>query len=127
MLKETWLFGIGLGGEAFNSVYPRYALGAISAPHPHNLYLLILSETGFIGALLFIIAMLVYFRSTGKICRSVAEYRPLGIAFAAGMGGYLLQGMFDNVWYNYRIYAMFFIILAFVAALKDKTEVKRND
>lgn len=127
MLKETWLYGIGLGGEAFNSVYPRYALGAISAPHPHNLYLLILSETGFIGALLFIIAMLVYFRSTGKICRSFAEYRPLGIAFAAGMGGYLLQGMFDNVWYNYRIYAMFFIILAFVAALKDKTEVKRND
>ena len=35
---------------------------------------------------------------------------------SAGMFGYLLQGMFDNVWYNYRIVFMFYIILALTAS-----------
>ena len=33
----------------------------------------------------------------------------------AGMFGYLVQGLFDNVWYNYRIVFMFYIILALTA------------
>ena len=119
MLKDTFLTGIGLGSDAFNSVYPRYALGAISAPHPHNLYLLILSETGVIGMLLFAITMIIYFKFTGTVSKKSAELRPVSVSLAAGMGGFLLQGMFDNVWYNYRIYALFFVILAFAAALKD--------
>ena len=119
MLKDTFISGIGLGSEAFNSVYPRYALGAITAPHPHNLYLLILSETGIIGMLLFSFAMIIFYKFTGQVCKKSAFLRPVSVALAAGMGGFLLQGMFDNVWYNYRIYALFFIILAFAAALKD--------
>ena len=47
---------------------------------------------------------------------------------AAGMFGYLVQGMFDNVWYNYRIVFMFYIILALtscaVLAAKETKEVK---
>lgn len=127
MLEDTWLFGIGLGSQAFNSVYPRYALGAITAPHPHNLYLLILSETGLIGALLVGIALLCYFRTTGRICRASEKFRVIGVSLACAMGGFLLQGMFDNVWYNYRIYALFVIMFAFVGALRDITEVSKND
>ncbi len=119
MLRDTFLTGIGLGSDAFNSVYPRYALGAISAPHPHNLYLLILSETGVIGMLLFAVTMILYFKFTGTVSKKSAALRPVSVSLAAGMGGFLLQGMFDNVWYNYRIYALFFVILAFAAALKD--------
>jgi len=35
---------------------------------------------------------------------------------AAGMLGYLVQGMFDNVWYNYRVFLLFFIIIGITAA-----------
>ena len=33
-------------------------------------------------------------------------------ALAAGMAGYLVQGLTDNVWYNYRIVAYFWMIIA---------------
>ncbi len=122
MLKKTWLSGIGIGSDAFNAVYPRFALGAISAPHPHNLYLLLLSETGLIGISLFAITMIVFYKFTGHICKKSAALRAIGVSLAAGMGGFLIQGMFDNVWYNYRIYALFFIMLGIVAALKDIAE-----
>lgn len=126
MLKDTWIYGIGLGSDAFNSIYPRYALGAITAPHPHNLYLLILAETGILGALMVGIVLLMYFRTTGRVCRISSELRVYAVALGAAMGGYLLQGMFDNVWYNYRIYALFVIILAFAAGLRDIAEVKKD-
>ncbi len=127
MLKDTWLYGIGLGSDAFNSVYPRYALGAITAPHPHNLFLLILAETGLIGAIMLAVVLLMYFRTTGRVCRKNSNFKVYAVAFASAMAGYLLQGMFDNVWYNYRIYALFVIILAFAAALRDIAEVKKDD
>jgi len=127
MLSDNWLFGIGLGSKAFNNVYPRYALGAITAPHPHNLYLLIMSETGLLGMILVGIALICFFRCIGRICRSNPQFKVFGVALGAAMGGFLLQGMFDNVWYNYRIYALFFMIFAFVGALRDIAEVKNDD
>ena len=127
MLKDTWVYGIGLGTAAFNAVYQRYALGAISAPHPHNLYLLILSETGIIGMILFLFAMFYMFKGLGYVAKNNAKYKNLSVGFMACFGGYFLQGIFDNVWYNYRIYALFIIFISFVAALKDIAEVEKND
>lgn len=127
MLKDTWAYGIGLGTAAFNAVYQRYALGAISAPHPHNLYLLILTETGIIGLILFLFAMFYVFKGLGYVAKNKPNFRNLSIGFMACFGGYFLQGIFDNVWYNYRIYALFIIFIAFVAALKDISEVEKND
>ncbi|MDP4117990.1 MAG: O-antigen ligase family protein [Bacillota bacterium] len=122
MLKDYWLTGVGLGTAAFNTVYPFYALGAISAPHAHNLYLHIFSETGIIGAFIFVFTLITFYRYIGHVCKVSKRYRPLALALATGMGGYLVQGMFDNVWYNYRIFAFFFVMLAFAAALKDIAE-----
>ena len=32
-------------------------------------------------------------------------------AVIAGLFGFLLQGMFDYVWYNYRVFLMFWIFI----------------
>ena len=115
MLKDYWLSGIGLGSEAFNMIYPFYSYSGIVAPHTHNLYLQIITENGITGLIVFVAVILVYY----KMCIS-AIIRTKGdkmlkatiTGLAAGMFGYLVQGMFDNVWYNYRIVFMFYIILA---------------
>ena len=49
MLKDYWFSGIGPGMEAFNQVYPAYAYHAVSAPHSHNLFLQLTSDTGIFG------------------------------------------------------------------------------
>ena len=35
----------------------------------------------------------------------------------AAMSGFLLQGMFDNVWYNYRVFLLFWIYIAIGAVV----------
>ncbi len=116
MLKDFWLTGIGIGEKAFRSIYPIYSLNTIIAPHSHNLYLHIVCEMGIVGAVAFICLVINFFRNSASISLQSKGYKPLMTGLICGMLGYLVQGMFDNVWYNYRIYMFFFIIIALSAA-----------
>ena len=118
MLRDYWISGIGLGSEAFNMIYPFYSYSGIVAPHTHNLYLQIITENGIVGLVVFVALILMYYRmSISAIIRTKGDrmLKATITGLSAGMFGYLVQGMFDNVWYNYRIVFMFYIILALTA------------
>ena len=114
MLKDYWFCGIGPGTEAFNMIYPHYAYASIVAPHSHNLYLQILAENGILGILVFLALLIVLFKdSISAITGAKKSYaKACCTALTAGLAGYLVQGAFDNVWYNNRIVMMFFMFLA---------------
>lgn len=113
MLKDYWFSGIGVGTEAFGRIYPMYAYSGVMAPHSHNLYLQIITENGILGLIIFVIIAVIYFKECiSAIIRSDDRLlKGIVTGLAAGMLGYLVQGMFDNVWYNYRVFLLFFIIL----------------
>ncbi len=119
MLKDFWYCGIGIGSDAFNSVYPNYALNAITAPHSHNLYLHIICEMGIVGVFAVGLILVQYFKHISYSVPLKREFQPLAVGLGAAMAGYLIQGMFDNVWYNYRIYMFFFMLIALGAVLYD--------
>ncbi len=128
LIKDFWISGIGLGSDAFSMIYPKYALaGANFALHSHNLFLQIWVEMGIIGIVSFfalIVAFirqsfsLLVYRKRGGICATLI------LASAAGVLGYLFQGLADNVWYNYKMLFIFWIVIGLVCAgvniLKEK-------
>lgn len=118
MLKDYWFSGIGVGTEAFNKIYPMYAYSGVIAPHSHNLYLQIITENGIVGLLVFLSMLVIYFKMcVSTIITAKNKFlKALITGFAAGMLGYLVQGMFDNVWYNYRVFLLFFVIIGITAA-----------
>lgn len=129
MLKDYWICGIGLGSDAFNMIYPHYSYAGIVAPHAHNLYLQLLAENGIMGLIVFLILIFAYYRMVITKITKLKHGVPKATitALAAGVFGYLLQGMFDNVWYNYRVFFMFFAILALTAAAVNTSKgVKAN-
>ncbi len=119
MLKDFWYCGVGIGEAAFGNVYPSYSLNAVSAPHAHNLYLHILSETGILGFGTVVVLIALFYKYISSAAITNSENKITAISLGAAMIGYLAQGMFDNVWYNYRIYFFFFVVLALGAALRD--------
>lgn len=130
MLKDYWLCGIGLGSDAFNMIYPHYSYAGIVAPHSHNLYLQLLAENGIMGLAVFLVIVFLYFRSVISRITKLKRGVPKAVitALAAGVFGYLVQGMFDNVWYNYRVFFMFFAVLALTMAAVNVTGGrKRSD
>ena len=120
MVRDFWISGIGMGSEAFTEVYPFYSYNGIVAPHSHNLFLQILVESGIGGILVFGLILLLFLK------RMMAGYQAGGgkgaplstmiVAISAGICGFLVQGMFDNCFYNYRVMLVFWCVMGMAMA-----------
>lgn len=120
MVRDFWISGIGMGSEAFTEVYPFYSYNGIVAPHSHNLFLQILVESGIGGILVFGLILLLFLK------RMMAGYQAGGgkgaplstmiVAISAGICGFLVQGMFDNCFYNYRVMLIFWCVMGMAMA-----------
>ncbi len=119
--KDNLFTGIGVGSEAFRTVYIRFAESGIeTAVHSHNLFLQILIETGIVGLAIFILAMVVCIKSGLEIVRradkdSMRE-KAMCVASISALLAALLQGMTDYIWFNYRIFFFFWVIVAIISA-----------
>jgi O-antigen ligase len=119
-IEDKWLFGIGIGTEAFSSVFPQYALaGTETAPHTHSLYLQLIAETGIFSLISFVLLCLAYFSLVfAYIRRSVGtESRTVSLGFLCGIVAFLVQGLTDYSWYNYKVYLFFWVMLGFAMAV----------
>lgn len=127
MLAVYWMSGVGLGEGAFNTVYPTFALTAVIAPHPHSLFFELVVAFGIAGLLYFLLLLAVYQRNIKKEQRGLSRRsRLLLLGFGAVLWGFVLQSVFDYTWYNYRVFQLFWIIIALglaaPAALKESVD-----
>lgn len=121
MLRDYWIGGIGMGEGAFRSVYPLYSYIGIIAPHSHNTFLQLVVEGGIGVLLVFLCIMVGFFRKISVAFKGYvknSEESLCALAIGSGVAGFLLQSMFDYTFYNYRMMAMFFMMLAIGVILK---------
>jgi len=120
LIKDYWYRPIGQGSEAFNSVYPYYALNGVSAEHTHNLFLQIAVETSMFGLLSFVALIFRIFQSLFSSIKNCTDmnikYSLIG--FVSALSGFLVQSMFDNTWYNNRIVLVFWIFVGLSQSAK---------
>ena len=120
MIKDFWATGTGIGSESFTLIYPSYALpGAQFALHSHNLYFQLLIEVGVFGFLIFLCCLLFSYRNMfSLVSEDKRDFSRLMI-FAGGFGvlAMLIQGFTDNVWYNYRIFLLFWVLIGLMSAV----------
>ncbi len=117
LLKDFWLPGIGVGSDAYKAVYPVYALtGADFALHSHNLYLQFWVETGIVGIVSLLSLALAFLKNTfaANVVKNIkkSDVAKLTVALGAGFIGFMVQGLTDYVWYNYKILMIFWIIIS---------------
>ena len=109
MVRHYWMTGIGV--DAFNEIYPLFSLEAANAYHVHNLFLQELIELGVFGFAVFLSLVLLFFQKLySTLARSARRYRFLLAAVFGAMGGLLLQGMTDHIWFDYSIVLLFWCI-----------------
>jgi len=130
MLKDFWLGGIGMGEGAFRNVYPLYSYNSIIAPHSHNLYLQLLVEGGIVALLIFLVTMIIFVKKLSRVYINSGrkdEDSILSLAIVSGVIGFLIQSLFDYTFYNYRMMAMFFMIISVAMVLCSIKGVKEYD
>jgi len=122
ILEDFWMAGLGQGIEAYNQVYPFYAFAAVPSPHSHNLFLQIFLETGIVGIVVFIVVLACFFRTQFSFIRRTTDLsrKVLAAALTAAVVGFLFQGMFDHVFYNYRVMLTFFIFIGIAQGVSEE-------
>lgn len=129
MLKDFWLSGVGPGTEAFTQVYPFYSYSAIVAPHSHNLFLQVMVESGILGISAFLILILTFIRKLAaahQIQGKGGEISVVIVGIGAAVIGFLVQGLFDNCFYNYRVFMVFWSVLALGTAAANIIKTEKN-
>ena len=118
MIRVFWPIGIGLGTETFVMLYNLYAFSAAHALHTHNLYLQLIVDLGIAGLGVFFLIISGFLKGLFVQAAYGADraMQTLAAALPAAMLGFLLQGLTDNVWYNYRILGFFWLVVALGAA-----------
>lgn len=113
--------GVGVGEQAFNRIYPYYSFAGIEkAPHAHNLFLQIFIELGIFGFVLFIVTLICFLQSGFSLakCGEDKTVRLIGCGAMCGVLAALLQGMTDYIWYNYRVFFLFWIVFGLCSAAR---------
>ena len=121
ILRHYIAGGIGMGEAAFNEVYPFFSYNAIIAPHSHNTYLQLLVEAGIPALISFLAVVIIYLRNTRLVYREQdkkSRTSAMSLALAAGVCGFLFQSLFDYTFYNYRVMAVFFMVLAMTMSFR---------
>ena len=129
MLKHFWYSGVGPGETAFATVYPIYALEAVSAPHSHCLYLQLLCDTGISGLLIFLLAAVSLLRSLLTSLRHAVrrETQVFAAAGVAAICGFLLQSSTDYSFYNYRVLLLYFAMTGLCLLLRHEEKLLEGD
>ena len=129
MLGDFWPIGVGQGEYAFNRVYTYYSLGAIFTPHSHNLFIQIFIETGIVGILLFIGILACFFRTQVNFLKRTQDFRlkVFSSALISAVVAFLVQGIFDYNFYNYRVMLTFYVFLGIGIAFTQVAAPKRED
>ncbi len=119
VIGEFFLGGIGYGSSAYRAVYPQFAYAGIeAAEHSHNLWLQVWIGVGFSGVLLLIFAMLLFFQMNLEHVKNGVNQtnRSMIVAGICAIAAALVMGCFDFIWFNYRIFFVFWFVIGLSCA-----------
>ena len=126
--------GIGVGESAFAKVYPQYAeKGTEMVVHSHSMLGQILVELGVFALIVFLVTMFMF----GQKCFLGIKSRERGsksrTMISAGYASVIatfVMGFTDHVFYNYRVFLVFGVLVGLTVALtkiNDKEISKMNE
>ena len=122
MFLDHWIGGIGVGEAAFTHVYPLYSyIGIESTVHSHNVFLQIAIELGVVALALFLIIMFLIAQNGFYTLKNTSD-KTITLFMAASLSGIaaaLVHGMVDHIWYNYRIFFAFWLVVALVVSCAE--------
>ena len=113
--KDSLWGGIGYGTTAYQEIYPQYAYaGMEAAEHSHSLYLQILIGMGIFGLIAFAVVIFLFLQMNFEYIKKEANKRnkTAVIACICAIISMLVFGLFDFIWYNYRVLFLFWAIIA---------------
>ena len=133
MLKDYWSCGVGLGIDAFRSVFLNYVnIYYKNVIHTHNSYMQLWLESGISALAFFVWAVLRQFKTILRVVFDGGDQglgvdaalkiknqklRNVSASAAMSLVGIIAMGFFDNIWFYNRITMLIFVVFALIIAI----------
>ncbi|MGB8702961.1 MAG: IctB family putative bicarbonate transporter [Thermosynechococcaceae cyanobacterium] len=131
MIRDRPIIGIGPGHDAFNKIYPLYQRPKFSALSAYSIYLEHLVEFGIFGFTCFMALLIALFQQGWvQLQRLRTQQSPHGfwlIAALAGMGGLLMHGTVDTVFYRPQVLTLWWMMAAIVTSYFTPSPLQPSD
>ncbi len=119
MFEDKPILGVGL--EQFKGLVPQYAYADEEAPKlvAHNTYIHLAAELGVLGLLPFLGALVLAFRSLGKVVRQTevsgpALFHQTALAMQAGLVAFTVGAFFLTAWWQRMFWFFLFLSICLV-------------
>ncbi len=119
MFEDKPILGVGL--EQFKGLVPQYAYADEEAPKlvAHNTYIHLAAELGVLGLLPFVGALVLAFRSLGKVVRQTevsgpALFHQTALAMQAGLVAFAVGAFFLTAWWQRMFWFFLFLSICLV-------------
>lgn len=119
LLKDYWYRGVGLGSDILTKTFKSYPpmFDGNFPIHTHNNYLQMWAETGILGAVSFILAVLYQLKTGVKATVACADKRVRNLLAAAlaGFCGIVLISVAEYTWFYARNMFVYFFLFGVIA------------
>lgn len=131
-IRDNWFGGVGYGSETYRELYPTYSYaGMETAEHSHSLYLQLWFSLGIVGLIVFTALIFLFAQQSLENIKTTSDMqnKMQTTAVFCSIVAALIMGAFDYVWYNYRVFYIFWIMIALASAYArvDRAERRRKE
>ncbi|WP_027417767.1 O-antigen ligase family protein [Aneurinibacillus terranovensis] len=121
MIRDYWLTGIGSDLTTFKKVYTDYMMPDVRVNHFHNIFIMNF-VTGGIMAIVTLLYMFYHSIKTPVISLFMNDGKDKLLAYTAKAGicsviAIAIAGLTEDVWHQYRVDFMFWILLGIIAVV----------
>jgi putative inorganic carbon (HCO3(-)) transporter len=130
MIRDYWVTGIGSDLTTFKKVYTDYMMPDVRVNHFHNIYIMNFVTGGILAILLLFYMFYQSFRTAvvslfmnDKQDKLLSYIAKAGIASVVAIG---IAGLTEDVWHQYRVDFMFWILLAILSVVYNLARTRKE-
>jgi len=117
MIKDNWLFGIGVGNKNFREIYGLYMKTGFDALSTYNVFTELWVESGIFALLAFLLFLGFIVKGAFSYIIKNQQNRLIVVVGMISILSVMVHGLFDTVYFRPQIQFIFWLMTAFISSV----------
>ncbi|MBR1754706.1 O-antigen ligase family protein [bacterium] len=117
MIKDNWLWGIGVGNKNFREIYGLYMKTGFDALSTYNVFTELWVESGIFAILAFLVFLFFVSKSALSYIMQNKPYRTVVAVSLISILSIMVHGFFDTIYFRPQVQFIFWTMVSFISAV----------